>query len=382
MSDYFYKTFGYKPKKKVTASGRINIIGEHVDYCGGPVFPAALNLKCNVWGALNGTDTIRIALYGIDGVYELDINKLENYKNVQYVNYQAGVAYMLKRGFSGFGLKGCDLYYKCEVPFGSGLSSSAAIEVSTAVMLCELLGCKYNLVDMALIGQRAENEYCGMNCGIMDQFASAMGKKDSAVLLHCDTLEYEYVPLKLDGYKIVVANSNKHHTLTDGDYNERRAEAEKATEILKTVAPIDRLSDLSVEKFEEVKGVLSGKLLDRATHVVYECERVKQAVAALKRGDIALLGGLINQSHESLSKLYEVTGRELDALAHIAQQQNGCLGSRMIGGGFGGCTISIVAEGEVDNFTANVGAGYEKAVGYKATFYNTSVEDGVTVEDI
>lgn len=337
MADYFNKAFGYMPRKLVMASGRINIIGEHVDYCGGPVFPAALNLKCKVWGAPNGKNVIRIALYGIDGIYELDLDKLESYKSVQYVNYQAGVAYMLKK--QGYAIDGCDLYFKCEVPFGSGLSSSAAIEVATAVILNELAGNKYSLADMALVGQRAENEYCGMNCGIMDQFASAMGKKDSAVLLHCDTLEYEYVPLKLDGYKIVVANSNKRHTLTDGDYNERRAEAEKATEILKNVTDINCLADLSVEEFEKVKGALSGKLLDRATHVVYECYRVKQAVEALRHGDIAALGKLINGSHESLSKLYEVTGRELDALAHIAQRQKGCLGSRMIGGGFGGCTI-------------------------------------------
>ncbi len=380
MADYFNQAFGGKPQKLVMASGRINVIGEHVDYCGGPVFPAALNLKCKVWGAPNGTDVIRVALYGIERVYELKISALENYKKEQYVNYQAGVARMLQK--QGYPLRGCDLYYKCEVPFGSGLSSSAAIEVATAVILNELAGNKYNLVDMALIGQRAENEYCGMNCGIMDQFASAMGKKDSAVLLHCDTLQYEYVPLRLGDYVLVVANSNKRHALTDGDYNERRAEAEKAAEILKTAAPINCLADLSVEQFNRVKGVLSGKLLDRATHVVYECDRVNRAVQALKNGDIAALGQLINASHESLSKLYEVTGFELDALAHIAQRQKGCLGSRMIGGGFGGCTISIVEKGEVQNFIAAVGEGYEKAVGYKATFYNTSVEDGVTVENL
>ncbi|MCD8371756.1 MAG: galactokinase [Clostridia bacterium] len=380
MNDYFYDIYGCKPQIKVTASGRINIIGEHVDYCGGPVFPASLNLKCNVYGRANGCGKIRIALYGIEGVKELDLNSLESYRDAKYINYQAGVAFILKS--QGYNLVGCDLYYKCDVPFGSGLSSSAAIEVATAVALNEIAKNSYSLEDMALIGQRAENEYCGMNCGIMDQFASAIGKKDSAVLLHCDTLEYEYVPLKMDGYTMVVANSNKRHTLTDGDYNERRAEAEKATEILKTVTPITRLADLSVERFEEAKGVLSGKILDRATHVVNECDRVYKAVAALKRGDIATLGQLINASHESLSTLYEVTGYELDCLAHIAQRQKGCLGSRMIGGGFGGCTISIVEDGEVENFIKTVGEQYEKAVGYKATFYNTSIEDGVTVEEL
>ncbi|MCD8209297.1 MAG: galactokinase [Coprobacillus sp.] len=380
MNTSFEQVFGTKPEKKVSASGRINLIGEHVDYCGGPVFPAALNLKCYVYGRKNGTDKIRIALAGFEGFKEFDLNHLEDYKETKFYSYQAGCAYILQQ--SGYKIVGCDLYYDCQVPFGSGLSSSAAIENSTIIMLNELAGNSVSNFDTSLMAQRAEVEYCGMNCGIMDQFASAMGKKDCAILLHCDTLEYEYHPVLLDGYTIVVANSNKPHALTDGDYNSRRKEAEEATKILQKSADFKNLSELSVEKFNEISSVLDPVLYKRAKHVVVECERVKEAVVALDSGDIVKLGQLINASHESLSVLYEVTGRELDALAHIAQKQEGCLGSRMIGGGFGGCTISIVRNDCVEKFRENVNREYESVVGYKATFYNTSIEDGTSVEDL
>ncbi len=380
MNTSFEQVFGVKPEKKVSASGRINLIGEHVDYCGGPVFPAALNLKCYVYGRRNGTNIIRIALAGFEGFKEFDIAHLEDYKETKFYSYQAGCAYILQQ--SGYKIVGCDLYYDCQVPFGSGLSSSAAIENSTIIMLNELAGNTCSNFDTSLMSQRAEVEYCGMNCGIMDQFASAMGKKDCAILLHCDTLEYEYHPVILDGYTIVVANSNKPHALTDGDYNERRKEAETATKILQKSANFKNLSELSVEKFNEISSVLDPVLYKRAKHVVEECARVKEAVVALDSGDIVKLGQLINASHESLSVLYEVTGRELDALAHIAQKQEGCLGSRMIGGGFGGCTISIVRNDCVEKFRENVNKEYESVVGYKATFYNTSIEDGTSVEDL
>jgi len=234
-------------------------------------------------------------------------------------------------------------------------------------------------VKLALISQKAENKYAGVNCGIMDQFASAMGKKDHAVLLDCSTLEYEYVPLKLGDYAIVVANCNKPHNLVESKYNVRRQEVETALKIIQTVKNVKNLSELTPEDFNEVKHLLAGVVCKRAEHVVMECARVKDAVLALKAGDIVELGGLLNESHYSLRDLYEVTGKELDSLSAFARNETECLGSRMIGAGFGGCTISIVKKTAVEGFIRRVGKAYYDAIGYRASFYETSIEDGVTV---
>ncbi len=295
----------------------------------------------------------------------IDIFSLDTCKGLRWGKYQAGVAYELHR--AGYPLVGCDLLYSCSVPFGSGLSSSAAIEVSTAVALNVVAGNTYDLKEMALLSQKAENEYCGVNCGIMDQFAAAMGRKDSALLLDCKTLEYEYIPFELGKYEIVVANCNKPHNLVESKYNERRAEVEEALAKLKGIYPnISCLADVTPAMFEESKGVLRGKICSRAEHVVYECARVNEAAKALKGGDIEKLAALINQSHDS-------------ALAYAAREQEGCIGARMIGAGFGGCTISIVEKDKAEAFKAAVGERYKKEIGYAASFYDTSIEDGVTV---
>jgi len=363
-----------------TAAGRINVIGEHVDYCGGKVFPAALNLRCNVYGRKNGENVIRIAASTYKEVVTLEIDKLDSYKGLKWGNYQAGVAYYLQE--SGTPMVGCDLLFDCTVPFGSGLSSSAAIEVSMAVALSEYAGVAYDKVQLALISQRAENKYAGVNCGIMDQFASAMGKKDHAILLDCTTLEYEYVPLKLGDYCLVVANCNKPHNLVESKYNVRRHEVETALKTISKVRPIQNLAELTPKEFNELKYLLSGVVAARAEHVVMECQRVKDAVAALKAGDLVELGRLLNESHYSLRDLYEVTGKELDMLSDLARQETCCLGSRMIGAGFGGCTISIVKKDAVEGFINRVDRAYFSAIGYRASFYETSVEDGVTVEKL
>ena len=376
----FKSIFGADAEDLFTAAGRINVIGEHVDYCGGKVFPAALNLRCNIYGRKTGTNTIRIALKGIEGIIELDTQKLDSYRDLKLGNYQAGVAYYLQE--EGTPIVGCDLFYDCTVPFGSGLSSSAAIEVATAVAFSEYAGVEYDKVKLALLSQKAENKYAGVNCGIMDQFASAMGKKDHAVLLDCSTLEYEYVPLQLGDYAIVVANCNKPHNLVESKYNVRRQEVETALKIIQTVKNISCLAELTPEEFNEVKHLLSGVVCKRAEHVVMECARVKEAVSALKAGDIAELGRLLNESHYSLRDLYEVTGKELDALSSFARKESECLGSRMIGAGFGGCTISIVKKSAVETFIRRVGQAYFDAIGYRASFYETSIEDGITVEKL
>ncbi len=373
----FEEIFGARAEDLFTAAGRINVIGEHVDYCGGQVFPAALNLRCNVYGKKTGGKTIRLAFRGIEGIVELDISCLNDYRHLKIGNYQAGVAYFLQE--KGVELAGCDLYYDCTVPFGSGLSSSAAIEVATAVALSEYAGVEYDKVEIALLSQKAENEYAGVNCGIMDQFASAMGKKDHAVLLDCSTLAYEYVPLKLGDYCLVVANCNKPHNLKESKYNVRRQEVETALKAVQTVKKVDCLAQLTPKDFAEVKYLLSGVVAKRAEHVVMECDRVRKAVEALKTGDLDLLGRLLNESHDSLRDLYEVTGKELDTLAALARKETDCLGARMIGAGFGGCTISIVRKSAVEGFIRRVGSAYAEVIGYKASFYETSIEDGITV---
>ena len=376
----FKEVFGTEAEDLFTAAGRINVIGEHVDYCGGKVFPAALNLRCNVYAKKTGGDTVRMAFRGIDGIVEIKTDRLESYKNLKIGNYQAGVAYFLQE--EGVEIVGCDLYYDCTVPFGSGLSSSAAIEVATAVTFCEYAGVKYDKVHLALVSQKAENKYAGVNCGIMDQFASAMGKKDHAVLLDCSTLAYEYVPLQLGEYCLVVANCNKPHNLVESKYNVRRQETEAALKALRTKIDATCLADITPKQFAENKYLLSGVLAKRAEHVVMECDRVNKAVEALKKGDLVELGQLLNESHYSLRDLYEVTGKELDTLSALARNETECLGSRMIGAGFGGCTISIVKKTAVEGFIRRVGKAYQDAIGYKASFYETSIEDGITVENL
>jgi len=376
----FETIFGEPAEDLFTAAGRINVIGEHVDYCGGKVFPAALNLRCNVYGKKRGGNKIRMAFRGIDGIVEIETDKLDSYKNLKIGNYQAGVAYYLQE--EGVEIVGCDLYYDCTVPFGSGLSSSAAIEVATAVTLCEYAGVAYDKVKLALLSQKAENKYAGVNCGIMDQFATAMGKKDHAVLLDCSTLEYEYVPLQLGDYCLVVANCNKPHNLVESKYNVRRQEVETALKTIQTALEVQCLAEVTPQQFNEVKYLLSGVVAKRAEHVVMECDRVHKAVEALKNGDIGELGRLLNESHYSLRDLYEVTGKELDTLSALARKENDCLGSRMIGAGFGGCTISIVKKTAVEGFIRRVGKAYHDAIGYKASFYETSIEDGITVEKL
>ena len=378
MLELYQEIFGKKPTLFVSAAGRINLIGEHVDYCGGPVMPASLNLCCAVYAAPNGTDTVNVYADDLKETARIPLNDLDSCKALHWGKYQAGVLSVLKE--EGYPLLGCDLYYSCSVPFGSGLSSSAAIEVATAVTMCALAGKEYDLKELAVLCQRAENTFCGVNCGIMDQFASAMGKKDKAILLNCKTLEYEYIPLELGDYELIVADCKKPHALVTSKYNERRAETDEALALLQKELPSARcLADITPGEFERAKHVLPPLLENRAKHVVYECARVREAAAALKMGDIKSLARLINASHDSLSKLYEVTGKEPDALAYAARETDGCIASRMIGAGFGGCTISLVEKGKTEAFKQAVGEKYHAATGYEAKFYDTSIEDGVKV---
>lgn len=363
---------------KVTAAGRINLIGEHVDYCGGKVMPAAISLKNTVYVRPNGTNSINLSWTTLPDKVTLDLDKLESYRGLKYGNYQAGAALMWQR--SGHRIIGCDMLQDCTVPFGSGLSSSAAIEVSTIAALATVAGEEIKPVEIALNAQRAEREYTGVNCGIMDQYASACGKKDSVMLLDCNTLACEYLPLKLGDYSLVIANCNKPHNLIESKYNERRAETEEALKLLQKRVDVKTLAEITPAQFQMYKSSLPPVLKKRAEHVISECERVRVAASALKAGNMEMLGRLLNVCHASLRDNFEVTGREPDALAAAAQSHAGCLGSRLIGGGFGGCTISLVKTDAAEDFKNYVGEAYFNATGYRASFYNAEISNGITVE--
>ena len=376
----FKKAFGYEAEEIYSAAGRVNLIGEHVDYCGGRVLPAALSLKCSVAVRKNGTNLMRIAATTIDARAEIDLTNTGAYRDLPWGNYQAGAADELKK--AGYNLVGCDILYDCSVPFGSGLSSSAAIEVATAYVLAKLGGNKIDKVELAVLSQKAENNYCGVNCGIMDQFASANGKKDHAVLLNCATLEYEHVPLDLKDCVLVLANCNKPHNLRESKYNERRSEVETALQILQTKIQAENLAQVSTEDVEKYRDLLGDTIYRRAKHVTSECERVRQSVIALNNGDLEAFGKLMCESHHSLRYDYEVTGKELDVLADAAQSQQGCIGSRMTGAGFGGCTVNLVKKDRVEDFITNVGNQYREIIGYDASFYVAEIADGIIDENI
>lgn len=364
----------------VSAAGRVNLIGEHIDYCGGKVLPAALSLKNKVYFRRNGQNTINLSWTDLDKTISLDLDRLNEYRHEKYANYIAGSAYMWQR--AGHRIVGCDMMFDCGVPFGSGLSSSAAIEVSTIAALATAAEERIDGVQIALAAQRAERGYIGVNCGIMDQYASACGKADHAVLLDCKTLACEYIPIATGDYCIIVIDSKKPHNLIESKYNERRAETEDALRLLQAKKNITALADLRVDEFEKIADVLPSVLYRRARHVVEECERVRLAVAAMRCGDMATFGRLLNRSHASLRDLYEVTGAEMDVLAEVAQGHSACVGSRMTGGGFGGCTVSLVQREEKESFCNDVLCKYYEKTGYHAAIYQSDIADGITIRKL
>ena len=368
----FGELFGDAEGVKVYfAPGRVNLIGEHTDYNGGHVFPCALTI--GTYGAARKRNDNKLHFYSMNfdrvGVQESAVDALGEAKESDWTNYPKGVIWAFaKRGFEM--PCGMDLVLSGNIPNGSGLSSSASLEVLTGFILRDLYGFDVTNVDLALIGQYAENNYNGMNCGIMDQFSIAMGKEGHAIFLDTADLSYEYAPIALKDAKIVIASSNKKRGLGDSKYNERRGECEAALERLKTVLDIKSLGELSEEEFEKNRSVIADPVKERrAKHAVYENQRTIKAVAALMANDIEEFGKLMIASHESLRDDYEVTGTELDTLVSAALSQEGVIGSRMTGAGFGGCTVSIVRTGAVDAFIKNVGGIYKDKIGYAADFY-------------
>lgn len=379
----FEKRFGEGGEIRIFKSpGRVNLIGEHTDYNGGCVFPAAICLETTIAARVRKDRRIRMAATDLDVLVDADIDKIEDYKDLKWGNYQLGIASELMK--DGYDVQGCDMLFDDTTPHGGGLSSSAAIEVATALCLAtfanEAAGKdeKVDMIKMALISQKAEHNYIGVSCGIMDQFASAMGKKDHAIFLNCADLSYKHVPLNIEGKSIVIANTNKKRSLITSKYNERCEECAEALSAFKTILPnIVCLADVSVTDFEDHEHIIENETVrKRAKHVIYECDRVLKSVEALNRGDIEEFGRLMNRSHDSLRDLYEVTGPELDTLVSEARKIDGCIGSRMTGAGFGGCSVSIVENGAVEEFKEKVGKAYTEKIGYAPSFYITGAGDG------
>ena len=379
LLDKFAEVFGSNEGAKVYfAPGRVNLIGEHTDYNGGHVFPAALTL--GTYGVARKRKDRKLRFYTMNynrvDIVESSLDELIPLKKSGWTSYPKGVMW----AFEQRGMKmecGMELLLKGTIPGSSGLSSSASVEVLTGFILRDLYGFKVTNQDLALIGQYAENNYNGVNCGIMDQFSIAMGKKKHAVFLNTSTLDYTYAPVKLKGARIVIACSNKRRGLGDSKYNERRSECEAALAELQKVIAIESLGDLSEEQFEKYKGAITDETrLRRARHAVYENQRTIKAVEALEKNDIEAFGRLMNESHISLRDDYEVTGIELDTLVEEAWKVDGVIGSRMTGAGFGGCTVSIVRKDSIKRFIKKVGKAYKKKIGYQADFYVVKLGNG------
>ena len=382
LFDMFAELFGDSEGARFYFSpGRVNLIGEHTDYNGGHVFPCALTL--GTYGAARKREDNKIHFYSMNldsfDVVEASLDDLTNKKEYNWANYPLGVVWAFKE--KGHTItSGFDMVIWGNIPNGSGLSSSASLEVLTGVILTDLFEIKdLSMTDLALIGQYSENNFNGCNCGIMDQFAVAMGKKDHAIFLDTSDLSYEYAPCVLDGAKIVITNSKVKHSLVDSAYNDRRNECAAALKALQSELDIQALGDLTPEEFEAHKSLIKDEIqLQRAKHAVYENQRTIEAVTALKAGDIESFGKLMNQSHISLRDDYDVSCEEIDILVDLAWKIPGVLGSRITGGGFGGCTVSIVKNESVDTFIETIGKTYLEKVGHEAEFYTVDIGDGAS----
>lgn len=360
------------------APGRINLIGEHIDYNGGHVFPASISF--GTYALANRRDDQKIRFYSTNfpdkGTIECSIDKLAYDSDHNWANYPKGmIKYILEQGYPIN--SGMDILYHGDIPHSAGLSSSASIEMVTGVALENLFNFKLDRIKMVQLGRKVENEYIGVNSGIMDQFAIGMGKKDHAIHLNTETLDYTYAPIRLPDHSIIIIHTNKSRALTDSKYNERRAQCERALANLQTKLNIKSLGELTPERFEDFKHLIQGKTNQkRAKHAVYENARTLDALDKLKASDLHRFGQLMNESHLSLQHDYEVTGIELDTIVETAWEQKGVLGARMTGAGFGGCAIAIVDNNHIETFKQNVNQAYVEKIGYDATFYTAKIGDG------
>lgn len=360
------------------APGRVNLIGEHTDYNGGYVFPAALTFGTTLLIRKRSDNQLGLATTNFPASKQFSLETIIYDEADDWMNYPKGIVNELQQSGIVF-QNGYDLLFHGEIPNGAGLSSSASIEVVTAYALQTLEGLEADTVKIALLAQKSENEFNGVKCGIMDQFAVANGKKDHAILLMCDTLQYELVPFDSGSYKLVIGNTNKRRGLVDSAYNERRSQCEQAVMELQAAFPeLTLLGQLTLEQFNSAKHLIKDEVVQkRAQHVVEEIDRVLKSIKALQGNDLAQFGQLMNGSHDSLRDLYEVTGAELDAMVAAARQIDGVLGSRMTGAGFGGCTVSLVHEDSVETFQTEVGRKYKEETGLTADFYVCTIGNGV-----
>ena len=378
LYDKFKELFGYEAESKFFSPGRVNLIGEHTDYNGGHVFPCAIHK--GTYALVKKRDDKKFRMYSENfenlGIIEFLLDNLVNEKKHKWVNYPKGVVKMFVE--AGYKIdSGFDVLFYGNIPNGSGLSSSASIEIVTSIILKDLYNLDIDMVEMVKLSQKAENQFIGVNSGIMDQFAVGMGKKDNAILLDCNTLKYSYAPVILKDEVLVIGNTNKKRGLADSKYNERRAECEEALKDLQKELDIQSLGELSVEEFNKSEKLIKNEInRKRAKHAVYENQRTIKAQKELMEGNLEEFGRLMNESHVSLRDDYEVTGIELDTMVEITWNQEGVIGSRMTGAGFGGCTISIVKKNAVDKFIANVGKEYKERVGLNADFYVVNISDG------
>lgn len=377
LFDKFHDKYGDRTNKPAIyfSPGRVNLIGEHTDYNGGFVFPCALNYGTYLAVRKAKGKTIKFSTLNFNEDAETEIKGLFTKKGKTWINYPLGVINeFLKKNKE---ISGLEMLYFGDVPNGAGLSSSASIEMVTAVALNELFDAGFDTLEMVKMSQRAENQFVGMNCGIMDQFAVGFGKKDHAIFLNCDNLSYENVPVVLNGYSLIITNTNKRRGLTDSKYNERRSECDKAVELLQAYKTIRNLSELSTEEIKVLDKYISDPVVrKRAKHVISENGRVLEAVKVLKENNIARFGELMNLSHDSLKDDYEVTGNELDALVYEGRKLKGVTGTRMTGAGFGGCTVSIVKKEDTAAFMSKLAEAYTKKTGLLPDFYKPEIGDG------
>lgn len=381
INDKFTEIFGEQAEATFFSPGRINLIGEHTDYNGGHVFPCAISL--GTYGAARKREDNKLRFYSANfedlGIIETSLDDLKYDKKDNWVNYAKGMIYFLKE--TGHDVdKGMDIFIEGNIPNGSGLSSSASLEMLIGVIAQELFNLDIDRVNLVKLGMETENKFIGVNSGIMDQFAVGMGKQNQAILLDTNTLEYSYAPVDMGNNVIVIMNTNKRRELADSKYNERRSECETAVGELQAKLDIKTLGELDAQTFDEYAYLIEDEnRLKRARHAVWENQRTMQAQAALEEGDLEKFGRLVNASHVSLEHDYEVTGIELDTLAHTAWKQEGVLGARMTGAGFGGCGIAIVDKDKVEAFKENVGKVYTEKIGYAPAFYIAEIADGTKV---
>lgn len=376
LKEKFIKNYGRQDIRCFFSPSRVNIIGEHIDYNGGKVLPGAIEI--GTYGVVSKRDDniLRLASENMDLKVEVSLEDLKYEKSHGWANYPKGVIYFLKE--AGYYVGGMDILIEGNIPNGAGLSSSASLELLVAEIVNKLFNNgKIDRLELVKISQKAENEFVGVNCGIMDQFAIGMGKKDKAILLDTDTLDYRYVDINFEGHTLVIMNTNKRRELSDSKYNERRSECEEGLKLLKKFKDINHICDLSIDEFEDLKdNIKKENIRNRVEHVVYENYRVNRAIDALEDGDIDLIGELLNKSHESLKNLYEVTGKELDTIVEAANSLPQTKGARMIGAGFGGSAIAIVEKTKVEEFIQEVKERYKKEIGLIAEMYISDIGDG------